>query len=90
MLYFSIIFSTDNFWVSLIYDDSSAKIMSVFNRRERVRIVKSETDAEKIYIIKDIKKIRNGGILYLLKSLEEKPALRLYYEHEESLLERIY
>ena len=47
-------------------------------------------DAEKIYIIKDIKKTRNGGILYLLKSLEEKPVLRLYYEHKESLLERIY
>jgi hypothetical protein len=64
--------------------------MSVFNRRERVRIVEPEIDSKKIYIIKDIKKIRKGGILYLLKSLEEKPILRLYYENEESLLERIY
>ena len=64
--------------------------MSVFNRRERVRIVAPEIDSEKIYIIKDMKKIRKGGILYLLKSLEEKPILRLYYENEESLLERIY
>lgn len=64
--------------------------MSVFNRRERVRIVAQEVDSEKIYIIKDMKKIRKGGTLYLLKSLEEKSVLRLYYENEESLLERIY
>jgi len=64
--------------------------MSVFNRRERVRIVAQEAYSEKIYIIKDIKKIRKGGVLYLLKSLEEKSVLRLYYENQESLLERIY
>ena len=64
--------------------------MSVFNRRERVRIVAQEVDSEKIYIIKDMKKIRKGGTLYLLKSLEEKSVLRLYYENKESLLERIY
>lgn len=64
--------------------------MSIFNRRERVRIVEPETDSKKIYIIKDMKKIRKGGILYLLKSLEEKSVLRLYYENQESLLERIY
>ena len=64
--------------------------MSVFNRRERVRIVESEIESEKIYIIKDIKKIRKGGVLYLLKSLEAKPVFRLYYENKESLLERIY
>ena len=63
--------------------------MSVFNLRERVRIVKPETDSDKIYIIKDIKKIRTGGILYLLKSLEKNPVLRLYYESKGSLLERI-
>lgn len=64
--------------------------MSIFNRRERVRIVEPEIYSEKIYIIKDMKKIRKGGVLYLLKSLEEKPILRLYYENKESLLERIY
>jgi hypothetical protein len=63
--------------------------MAVFNRGERVRIVESERDSDKIYIIKAMKKIRKGGILYLLKSLEEDPVLRLYYEHTESL-ERIY
>ena len=56
--------------------------MSVFNRRERVRIVAQEARSEKIYIIKDMKKIKKGGTLYLLKSLEEKPVLRLYYENE--------
>ncbi|HET6457369.1 MAG TPA: hypothetical protein VFG24_00620 [Nitrosopumilaceae archaeon] len=64
--------------------------MSVFNRRERVRIIEPEIESEKIYIIKDIKKIRKGGVLYLLKPLEEKPILRLYCENKESLLERIY
>ena len=63
--------------------------MSVFNRGERVQIIESERDSDKIYIIKDMKKIRKGGVLYLLKSLEEEPVLRLYYEDNTSLLERI-
>lgn len=63
--------------------------MSVFNRGERVRITESK-DLEKIYIVKKIKKVRGGGILYLLKSLEEDSVLRLCYENNESLLERIY
>ena len=62
--------------------------MPTFNRGERVRITKSEKDSNKIYIIKDMKKIRKGGVLYLLKSLEKRSVLRLYYENEESLLER--
>ena len=63
--------------------------MSVFSRGERVQIIELERDSDKIYIIKDMKKIRRGGILYLLKSLEEEPVLRLYYEDNKSLLERI-
>lgn len=64
--------------------------MSVFNRGERVQIIEPERDSDKIYIIKSMKKIRKGGILYLLKSLEEEPVMRLYYEDKRSLLERIY
>lgn len=63
--------------------------MSVFSRGERVRIVESERESDKIYRIKDMKKTKDGGILYLLKSLEEDPVLRLHYEGKESLLERI-
>jgi len=63
--------------------------MSTFNRGERVRVIEPERDSDKIYLVKDIKKIKSGGVLYLLKSLEEKPVLRLYYENKESLLERI-
>jgi hypothetical protein len=63
--------------------------MSVFNHGERVRIVEPERDSDKIYVIKKIKKIRKGGNLYLLKSLEEESVLRLYYEDKKSLLERI-
>jgi len=63
--------------------------MSVFNSGERVRIIVPEQYSSKIYRIKNMKKIRNGGTLYLLKSLEENPILRLYYENNESLLERI-
>jgi len=65
-----------------------AKNMHNFSRGERVRIAGSENDS-KNYIIKDIKKIRKGGVLYLLKSLEKKSVLRLYYEDEESVLERM-
>ena len=63
--------------------------MPRFNHGERVRLVESGEQPGKIYIIKDIKKIRKGGVLYLLKSLEEDSVLRLYYENKESLLERI-
>lgn len=64
--------------------------MSIFNRGERVRMIVPEKNSTIVYLIKDMKKIRRGGILYLLKSLEEKPVLRLHYEDRESLLERIY
>ncbi len=62
--------------------------MSIFNRGERVRVIELEKDS-KIYIIKDVKKIGRGGFLYLLKSLEKRSVLRLYYESQESLLERV-
>ncbi len=63
--------------------------MSVFNSGERVRIIDPEKKSSKIYRIKNMKKVRNGGILYLLKSLEKSSVLLLYYENKESLLERI-
>jgi len=63
--------------------------MSVFNRGERVQIVEPERESNKVYMIKNMKKIRKGGILYLLKSLEEEPVLRLYFEDSQSLLERV-
>ena len=65
--------------------------MSVFGKGERVRIVESDGPSEKIYQIKGIKPFKKGrGTVYLLKSLEENSILRLYYENEISLLERIY
>jgi hypothetical protein len=63
--------------------------MPVFNRGERVRIIDQDKNSSMVYRIKDMKKVKNGGILYLLKSLEENSVLRLYYEDRE-LLERIY
>jgi len=62
--------------------------MSVFKSGERVRIVEDK-GIDKVYKIKKIKKIRRGGILYLLKSLEENSVMRLYYENKNLLLERI-
>lgn len=63
--------------------------MSVFAKGERVRIIESEKNSDKVYIIKAIKRYRKGGVLYLLKMLDENPILRLYYENSKSLLERI-
>ncbi len=63
--------------------------MATFNCGERVRILDSDKGSEKIYRIKDMKKCRSGGTLYLLKSLEQNPILRLYHEDNRSLLERI-
>ncbi len=68
----------------------SVKNMSVFSKGERVRIIEEqEKNSDKIYLIKNIKKHSKGGTLYLLKLLDENPVLRLYYESEKSLLERI-
>lgn len=61
--------------------------MSVFKSGERVRIIKD--DEFKVYKIKKIKKVKKGGILYLLKSLEEHSVMRLCYENKKLLLERI-
>ena len=66
------------------------KNMSVFSKGERVRIVEPEKNSDNVYIIKNIKKYRKGGTLYLLKLLDENPVLRLYYENDKPLLERIF
>lgn len=63
--------------------------MPIFNRGERVRVMDSGKQSEKIYIIKKVKESKKGGTLYLLKSLEADPVLRLYHEDNKSLLERI-
>lgn len=65
------------------------KNMSIFSKGERVRIVEPEKNSDRVYIIKSIKKYSRGGTLYLLKLLDENPVLRLYYESDKSLLERI-
>lgn len=62
--------------------------MPNFDRSEKVRIIESENDSE-VYIIKDIKKVRKGGVLYLLKPIENDSILRICYENNESLLERV-
>jgi hypothetical protein len=64
--------------------------MPVFNRGEKVQIIELERESDKIYLIMNMKKTSKGGILYLLKSLEEEPVMRLYYEDKRSLLERIH
>ncbi len=62
--------------------------MKMFDLGDIVRIADSQREFGRVYIIKKIKKIRKGGNLYLLKSLDED-VFRLYYENEESLLEKI-
>lgn len=61
--------------------------MSVFKRGDRVRILENNSDM--IYRIKDIRPVRTGGTLYLLKSLEESPAYRVLHEDDVFVLERI-
>ncbi|HEY8109256.1 MAG TPA: hypothetical protein VIG05_00105 [Candidatus Nitrosotenuis sp.] len=60
--------------------------MTAFKRGERVRII----DQNIVYRIKDVRKTKTGGILYLLKSLEENSVFRMCHEHDVFLLERIY
>jgi len=62
--------------------------MSTFKRGEKVRIIDSRKESYNSYTIKDIKKGKDGTVLYLLKSQEDS-ALRLYYESKETLLERL-
>lgn len=65
------------------------EIMATFNCGERVRMMESGRPSDKVFLIKRVKQCKKGGTLYLLKTLEEKSVLRLYYEKEESILERI-
>jgi len=64
--------------------------MSTFNCGERVRISKQNRLSGKVYLIKGMRRCKSGGTLYLLKSLEEEPILRLHYENRDPILERIY
>lgn len=63
--------------------------MTQFSLGEIVRVTEPEKYSDKVYIIKEIKKIKRGGHLYLLKSFNEDEVLRLYYENNGSLMERI-
>ena len=63
--------------------------MSLVNRQEKVRIIGLGEIYDRIYAIKDVKKVRKGGLLYLLKSLEDNSVFRLFYENNESHLERV-
>lgn len=62
--------------------------MATFKRGEKVRIIDNRKESYTTFTIKDIKKSKDGTVLYLLKSQEDS-ALRLYYESKETLLERI-
>lgn len=62
--------------------------MKIFNLGDMVRIAEPEREFDKVYIIKEIKNVRRGGKLYLLKSLDDD-ALRLHYEGRKSLLEKL-
>ena len=65
----------------------SRMIMNTLNRGDMVQITDYERDSDKIYTIKEIKKIKKGGILHLLKSLDDY-VLRLYYENKEHFLKK--
>jgi len=60
----------------------------VFKNGERVRIT-GVNESNKVYKIKKIRITKKGGILYLLKSLEKNPVLRMHHEDKKLLLERI-
>lgn len=69
-------------------DSAFGFTVSNFKLGDMVRIPDSETEIGKVYMIRKIKKIRRGGNLYLLESFDED-VLRLYYEDDESILEKI-
>lgn len=62
--------------------------MSVFKHGERVRVIETGKNVNRTYVIKKIFESDDGITLYLLKS-DASPALRLFYENEESGLERV-
>jgi len=62
--------------------------LSVFKNGERVKIVGQGEDPHKIYYIRKISKSHEGITLYILES-ETDSISRLYYETEDSALERI-
>ena len=62
--------------------------MATFKRGEKVRIIDNRKKSYSVFTIKEIKKGKDGTVLYLLKSQDDS-ALRLYYESRETLLERV-
>jgi hypothetical protein len=62
--------------------------LSVFKHGERVKIIGEGEDPYKIYQIKKISRSDEGIILYILES-EKDSISRLYYETEDSALERL-
>jgi len=61
--------------------------MSAFKRGERVRVIETGKNSDRTYVIKKIFESDDRIIIYLLKS-DISRALRLFYESDESHLER--
>ncbi len=62
--------------------------MATFKIGENVRIIDSRGKSFLTYTVKEIKKSTDGKVLYLLRS-EMESVVRLYYENNETLLERV-
>lgn len=63
-------------------------MFSTFKLGERVKIIGIGEDPNRIYHIKKISKSHDGITLYILES-ESDSISRLYYETEDSRLERL-
>ncbi len=63
-------------------------VFSVFKHGERVKIVGLGEDPYRIYRIKKISRSHDGITVYILES-EIDSISRLYYETEDSALERL-
>lgn len=72
----------------IIFINRLGMALSAFKRGERVKIVGDGEDPHRIYNIKKIAKYHDETTLYILES-EDNLVSRLYYETNNSCLERI-
>ncbi|HJW19387.1 MAG TPA: hypothetical protein VJ571_02370 [Candidatus Nitrosotalea sp.] len=60
--------------------------MTKFKRQEQVRIMEDGRNSRTIYTIIEIKKSRDGKLLYLLRKDDDESILKLYYKNDYSSL----
>ncbi len=64
--------------------------MTKFKCQEQVRIMEDGKNSRAVYTIIEIKKSKDGKLLYLLRTDDDESILKLYYKNDYSSLIPVY